>query len=88
MAKGLSRLLSSAKSCGLIRGFEVGRGEETISHLQFADNAILFNSQRWEEVVTLTRILRCFELVLGLKINLSKSLLVGETKLFRRWLLG
>lgn len=38
---------------------------------------ILFSSAVLEEVALLKRILRCFELVLGLKINLAKSTLVG-----------
>ena len=36
-----------------------------------------FSSARMEEINVLRRILRCFELVSGLKINLAKSVLVG-----------
>lgn len=58
-------------------------GEEVVTHIQFADNMILFTSTRWNEIVTLKRtwneivtlhrILRCFQIILSLKINLSKS---------------
>lgn len=48
-----------------------------ISHLQFADDAILFCSANEEEVFMLKRILRCFQLVSALKVNLCKSSLVG-----------
>lgn len=70
-------LLSKAKACGFIGGFEVGKGVEAITHLQFANDTILFRSSRWDEVVALKRILRCFELCLVLSVNLSKSMLVG-----------
>ena len=49
----------------------------TITHLQFADDIILFSSTRREDILALKRILRCFQLVSNLKINISKSLLVG-----------
>lgn len=62
---------------GLIKGFEAHSGGEMVTHLQFADDMILFTSTNWDEIVTLKRILRCFQMVSGLKINLSKSYLVG-----------
>ena len=77
VVEALSALLSKAKECGILEGFAVGRMVEAITHLQFADDTILFSSTRWEEVVVLKRILRYFELCSGLKINLSKSLMVG-----------
>lgn len=77
MVEALRALLSKAKECGILEGFAVGRMVEAITHLQFADDTILFSSTRWEEVVVLKRILRYFELCSGLKINLSKSLMVG-----------
>lgn len=45
-----------------------------VTHIQFADDMILFTSTRWNEIVTLKRILRCVQIILSLKINLSKSL--------------
>lgn len=50
---------------------------EDISYLQFADDTVLFCSATTKEVVTMKRILRCFQLVSGLKVNFSKSSLVG-----------
>ena len=70
-------LFSKAKDCGLTEGFEVGGGAEIITHLQFADDTIIFSSSRWEEIVVLKRILRCFELSFELRMNLSKCMLVG-----------
>lgn len=53
VAEALSALLVNGKGCGCSGGFEVGSGEEAITHLQFADDTILFSSSMWEEVVTL-----------------------------------
>eukprot|EP00268_Persea_americana_P059167 TRINITY_DN7235_c1_g2_i2.p1 TRINITY_DN7235_c1_g2~~TRINITY_DN7235_c1_g2_i2.p1 ORF type:complete len:142 (+),score=22.66 TRINITY_DN7235_c1_g2_i2:1426-1851(+) len=77
VVEALSALFRKAKEGGFIRGFEVGRGEEAINHLQFANDTIPFSSSKWDEVVVLRRILRCFKLEFGLKINISKSLVVG-----------
>ena len=46
MVKALSALFSKAKDCSFTEGFEVGRGVEVITHLQFADDTILFSSSR------------------------------------------
>ena len=48
-----------------------------ITHLQFADDTILFCEADWEEVVNLKRILRCFEVLSGLRINYHKSVVCG-----------
>lgn len=77
VVKALSVLFLKAKEGGFIRDFEVGRGEEAITHLQFVDDTILFSSSKWEEVVMLRTILRCFQIVSRLKINPSKSMLAG-----------
>ena len=55
----------------------MGRSGGTITHFQFADDTILFSSTKPTEILTLRRILRCFQLVSGLKINISKSMRVG-----------
>ncbi|XP_028110736.1 uncharacterized protein LOC114309229 [Camellia sinensis] len=76
VAGGLNVLLHRALSCGLIKGAVIGQGDSlsTISHLQFANDTIIFCEAVWEEVLTVKRILRCFQPVSGLKINFSKSL--------------
>ncbi|XP_022765898.1 uncharacterized protein LOC111310749 [Durio zibethinus] len=47
----------------------------TISHLQFADDTIMFLEAREEVIYNMKMILKCFELCLGLRINFSKSVL-------------
>lgn len=76
VAEALSAILMS-KEGDLVGGIKAGRNIEAITHLQSADNTILFSLARWEELVVLKRILRCFELASRLKINLSKSMVCG-----------
>ncbi|XXG77619.1 hypothetical protein AAC387_Pa08g1737 [Persea americana] len=77
VAEALSFVLVKEKDVGLIGGFEMGWSCEIIMHLQFIDDTILFSSSRRDEILALRRILRCFQLVSSLKINISKSMLVG-----------
>ncbi|KAK2654791.1 hypothetical protein Ddye_014647 [Dipteronia dyeriana] len=65
---------------GLIK--EVGFGDNVIhiSHLQFADDTVLFIEPSLEYLSNMKRILRCYELASGLKINFHKSCLVKVRK--------
>lgn len=77
VVKALSALFCMAKEIGLIEGCDVGGGEKAITLLQFMDDTILFSSTQCKEVIVLKRIPICFGPALGLKVNLSKSVLVG-----------
>lgn len=68
----LSRMVKKAEM-GFISGFKVGSGEVTISHLQFVDDIMIFCDAEVSQLGYLRCILRCFEVVSGLKINLAKS---------------
>ncbi|KAK3200499.1 hypothetical protein Dsin_023914 [Dipteronia sinensis] len=61
---------------GLIKGVTIGNNEVQISHLQFADDTIIFLELNLEFVTVAKRILRCFELVSGLSVNFHKSYLI------------
>lgn len=76
LVETLSMLLVRTIELRVINGFEVSQGE-AITDLKFANDTILFKSFRREETLALKRILRCFQLVSGLQINMSKSVLVG-----------
>lgn len=65
------------KDVRLLKSFQAGHNGKMITHLQFLNDIVLFCSAKWEELLVIKMILRCFELSLGLKINLVKSLLVG-----------
>ena len=77
VAEALNILFQRAIEAELIRGVSLGQNTIRISHLQFADDAIIFCQNDRNEVVTIKRILRCFELISGLKINFSKSVIAG-----------
>ncbi|RVW96282.1 LINE-1 retrotransposable element ORF2 protein [Vitis vinifera] len=77
VADVLSRMLLKAEERNLLEGFRVGRNRCRVSHLQFADDTILFASPREEEVQTLKSLLLVFGQISGLKVNLDKSNLFG-----------
>lgn len=77
VAEGLNILLERAKRKGLIKGALVGHQGLKISHLQFANDTIIFCEATWDEIIIIKRILRCFEVVSSLKINFHKSMVCG-----------
>ncbi|XP_028074331.1 uncharacterized protein LOC114276709 [Camellia sinensis] len=77
VAEGLNILISRAKDMGLVRGISVGANGLNISHLQFADDTVLFCEAEGSQILAIKRILRCFEVISGLRINFSKSVVCG-----------
>ncbi|GKV27402.1 hypothetical protein SLEP1_g36575 [Rubroshorea leprosula] len=77
IAEGLNGLISSAKEKGLLKGLKIGNGGIEITHLQFADDMIMFGRAEDSNVWVVKCIMRVFELISGLKINFDKSLLYG-----------
>ncbi|XP_028111966.1 uncharacterized protein LOC114310213 [Camellia sinensis] len=77
VAEGLNILLERAKEKGLIKGASIGHKELKVSHLQFADDTIIFCEATWDEIIMIKRILRYFEIISGLKINFHKSIVCG-----------
>ncbi|XP_030940056.1 uncharacterized protein LOC115964980 [Quercus lobata] len=77
--KALSRLLDGAVLAGHILGFTVGTRSNTplmVTRLLFADDTLIFCDASASQVDYLREILASFEAVLGLHINLAKSVLV------------
>ncbi|KAJ9542843.1 hypothetical protein OSB04_029349 [Centaurea solstitialis] len=62
---------------GIFEGLQIGIDEVTISHLQYADDVIFFGNWSKVNLKNLIKILECFRLLSGLKINLRKSKLYG-----------
>ncbi|XP_052109321.1 uncharacterized protein LOC107462284 [Arachis duranensis] len=54
----------------------VGRNNIELSHLQFANDTILFCPLEKETIMNYKRLLRCFEMMSGLSINFEKSNLI------------
>ena len=75
--EGLNILMSRAQQLGLIKGVTIGSNGVQLTHLQFADDSILFSEAKEMEVCNIKRVLRCFELISGLKINYHKSQVCG-----------
>jgi hypothetical protein len=77
VVEGLSCLVRSAEACGLYHGFKVGNSGLSISHLQYADDTLFLGEATMPNLWALKTILRCFEFVSGLKVNFSKSSVMG-----------
>ncbi|RVW46701.1 hypothetical protein CK203_113650 [Vitis vinifera] len=73
----LSRMLLKAEERSLLEGFRVDRCK--VSHLQFADDTILFANSSEEELQTFKSLLLVFGQISGLKVNLDKSNLLAST---------
>nr|GEW69551.1 putative RNA-directed DNA polymerase, eukaryota, reverse transcriptase zinc-binding domain protein [Tanacetum cinerariifolium] len=63
--------LQEAKLTNIFKGVEVGHDKVGISHLQFADEALILGSWSLENAKNLCRVLRCFQLSSGLKGEIS-----------------
>ncbi|KAL4366542.1 hypothetical protein GQ457_05G026420 [Hibiscus cannabinus] len=77
IAEALSTLIQQENAKGLFKGFLVGQATFKISHIQFADDLIMFYGAGESQIKNIVRILREFELASRLKLNLKKSKLVG-----------
>lgn len=73
VADVLSRLLTQGLHQNLISGIKIRRSCPTLSHLFFADDAILFLNANKEEGSRLMEILDCYSKASGQTINLDKS---------------
>ncbi|GKA62641.1 RNA-directed DNA polymerase, eukaryota [Tanacetum coccineum] len=67
---------SRAVSDGFFKGIDI-QGSTSISHLFYADDAVFIGEWSEANLVNMVRILKCFYLASGLKINLIKSQLLG-----------
>ena len=77
VAEGLSILFRRAMAAGLVNGVRIGSSGPVLSYLQFADDTIIFCEASMDEEKNIKNLLRCFELLSGLKTNLHKSSLSG-----------
>ncbi|KAL4325562.1 hypothetical protein GQ457_11G020250 [Hibiscus cannabinus] len=79
IGESLNKMLIKATEKGLFSGFLLGQGQNSmnVTHLQFADDLMIFCEASLEQVKSIKRILRVFELASGLQLNLQKSKLFG-----------
>ncbi|GJX54257.1 putative RNA-directed DNA polymerase, eukaryota, reverse transcriptase zinc-binding domain protein [Tanacetum coccineum] len=75
--EALNVALLEATNKNIFRGIKVGKDKIHISHLQFVDDALIMGEWSRDNAKNLSRILTCFHLASGLKVNFNKSKLFG-----------
>ena len=70
-------LIKEAVDKAIFNGVKVGRDEIMVSHLQYADDTIFFGEWSKRNAINLMCIMKGFEKVSGLKVNLNKSRVYG-----------
>ncbi|MFS8018660.1 putative RNA-directed DNA polymerase [Helianthus anomalus] len=75
--EALSGIMKKAMSEGIFNGLRCTSNGPVLSHLIYADDVVFLGEWSPENVLNLRRILRCFYLVSGLKVNLAKCSLFG-----------
>ncbi|XP_076924753.1 putative mitochondrial protein AtMg01250 [Bidens hawaiensis] len=75
--EGLSCLIKKAVRSGAFKGLQCGVGGPLLSHLLYADDAIIIGEWNRANAQNLKRLLRCFSLVSGLKVNQTKCQIFG-----------
>jgi hypothetical protein len=77
--EALNGLMERAVAGGFLEGFSVNNLHSTslkVSHLLFADDALIFCGANRDQLLYLKGVLLCFEVVSGLHINLGKTEIV------------
>jgi hypothetical protein len=77
VAEGFSGVMRNVVSLKLFEGFEFRRNGLVVSHLQYADDTLCIGMPTLDNLWTMKAVLRGFEMASGLKINFSKSCLIG-----------
>jgi len=73
VAEVLNKLTVKASNMGLFQGLQVGRRREKLTHLQFADDTLLFCEANELYLQGIKRALLSFQTYSGLAVNYSKS---------------
>jgi len=76
MAEVLNKMFSNAVESGQLRGLKIGVNEVLLSHLQFADDTLLFSEADQQQLKLIKSLLFSFQALSGLAVNYSKSALV------------
>ena len=84
----LSGCLKKVVDLNLLRGISFGEDAVHMSHLQYANDTIIFLEPKLDFLVNGKRIMRCFEMASGLRINFHKSCVVRVGKKVSRRLIG
>ncbi|GKA59431.1 putative RNA-directed DNA polymerase [Tanacetum coccineum] len=77
VAEGLNIMMQEVLNRDLFEGIKIGSDEVCLTHLQYADDTIFIGKWNRNNIINLMKLLKCFQLVSGLKVNLNKSKLYG-----------
>ncbi|XP_077251856.1 uncharacterized protein LOC143891093 [Tasmannia lanceolata] len=75
VAETLSRLIVSGCALGLFQGFKIARDRVEVSHLQFADDTLLFCCLDEASIANIKGAIRCYEMFSSQKVNFHKLFL-------------
>ena len=75
--EGLSVTMRAACQAGVFQGIQLPHRGPLISHLLYADDALFVGEWSKHSIKNLARILRCFHVASGLKVNFNKSKVLG-----------
>lgn len=73
----LHKLIHTAEIMGKFKEVHIGRKGKTFTHLQFANDNMLFVNADDESITNIKIVLQTFQLLSGLKINFEKSELLS-----------
>ncbi|XP_076953170.1 uncharacterized protein LOC143627172 [Bidens hawaiensis] len=73
----LTGMMKRAEESGLYYGLKCGPSGPVLSHFLYADDVVFVGKWDNENALNLCRILRCFYLVSGLRVNLNKCHVFG-----------
>jgi len=76
MAEVLNKMIQRAVSSGLFKGLTVSNGEIQLSHLQLADDTLVFCEAKEQYVRLIKGIFLSYQVFSGLCVNYKKSALV------------
>ncbi|XP_011622918.1 uncharacterized protein LOC105420558 [Amborella trichopoda] len=77
VAKAFSKMLQGAVDGGFIQGLPAWPNGIVLSHLQYADDALLFMKAINENIQNVWLFLKLYELISGARINRKKSKIIG-----------
>lgn len=85
-AEGLNIMMKAPVTSNIYAGYEVGSNHSvSVTHLQFADDTLLFGIKSWENVQAIWAVLILFDAMSDLKVNFHKSMLMGAN-IYDSWL--
>lgn len=75
--EGLNVAMKEALSKGIFNGISIPASNSVVSHLFYADDTFFIGECSRSNIANLARILRCFYVSSGLKVNFEKSKVFG-----------